>query len=124
MFAPQTRPNLGGVHLHDLLVLADMGRLPEPEKILWWGSKVKGIDTDIGGQSFFWLQAHPEIKFTAVQQWHREDVPETDFHPSDYEDIAINDKIIALHYLRASNWNHRPGGYHEKKTAWLKGRLG
>jgi hypothetical protein len=123
-FMPQTRPNLGGIHMHDALVLADMVRLPEPEKIFWWGSKVNGIDTDIGGQSFFYLQRHPEINPTLIQQWFREDDPTTDFHPSEYEDIGINDEVVALHYLRASNWNHRPEEYHVKKTAWIKKRLG
>ena len=123
-FMPQTRPNLGGLHMHDALVLADMPRLPEPEKVNWWGSLVNGIATDIGGQSFFYLKAHPELNPTLIQQWFRQDDPETDFHPSEYEVIAIDDKPIGIHYLRASNWNHRSEDYHVKKTAWIIKKLG
>lgn len=122
-FAPQTRPNLGGVHLHDVMVLADMQRLPDPGSINWWGSLVNGIATDIGGQTFFYLKAHPEINPTFIQQWHRPDDPDVDFHPADYEILAIEDKPVGIHYLRASNWNYRSPEYHVKKTEWIKTKL-
>ena len=122
-FMPQSRPGLDGIHMHDALVLADMSKLPNPGGINWWGSEVNGIITDIGGQSFFYLQAHPELKPTLIQQRFTSDDPNTDFHPSEYEIISIDDKPFAIHYLRASNWNNRPKIYHEKKTAWLKKQL-
>lgn len=34
-FIPQTRPGLGGIHMHDAMVLADMSRLPDPQDIFW-----------------------------------------------------------------------------------------
>jgi hypothetical protein len=122
-FSAQSRPNLGGIYPHDVLVLADIGKLPEPEKIFWWGGRVNGISTDIGGQSFFYLKQHPEVSPMFVQEWHRGDDPDVDFHPADYEILAIENKIVALHYFRASNWNHQSAEYHEKKTAWIKSKL-
>ena len=122
-FMPQSRPNLGGIHMHDALVLADMSRLPNPEQINWWGSFVNGIVTDIGGQSFFYLKAHPELNPTLIQQYFVPDDPTTDFHPSEYENISIDDKPIGIHYLRASNWNHRSPEYHTLKTKWLIEKL-
>jgi hypothetical protein len=122
-FIPQSRPNLGGNHMHDALVLADMSRLPDPDQINWWGSLVNGIATDIGGQTYFYLKAHPDLNPTLIQPWYHPDDPEVDFHPAEYEVFAIADKPIALHYFRGSNWNYRPEIYHKLKTAWLKKRL-
>jgi hypothetical protein len=122
-FMPQTRPNLGGIHMHDAMVLADMSKLPDPETIFWWGSRVNGILTDIGGQTFFYLKAHPDLNPTLIQQRFTEDDPTTEFHPSEYEVFSIADRPIALHYLRGSNWNYRSEIYHKQKTEWLKKRL-
>jgi hypothetical protein len=122
-FIPQTREGLGGIYMHDALVLADMAKLPEAGSINWWGSMVNGANTDIGGQTFFYLQAHPKIKPTLIAPQYHEDDPNVDFHPAEYEIFAIDDKPIALHYFRGSNWNHRPAEYHRRKTEWLKRRL-
>ena len=122
-FMPQSRPGLDGVHMHDALVLADMSKLPNPEQINWWGSRVNGIDTDIGGQSFFYLKAHPELKPLLIEQRFIEDDTSVDFHPSEYEIILINNKPIGIHYLRASNWNYRSPEYHDLKTKWLIEKL-
>jgi hypothetical protein len=124
VFAPATSPGLGGDYMAECLVLMDMAKLPNPETIDWMGSLVNGIPTDGGGQTFFYLKAHPEIVPTHIQRWHKPDDKTVDFHPADYEVLAINDKPIALHYLRASNWNNRSYDYHVKKTAWLRKRLG
>ena len=109
--------------MHDALVLADMSRLPDANEINWWGSLVNGIATDIGGQTFFYLKNHPDLKVTHITPGYCQDDPTLDFHPSEYEVFSINDKPVALHYFRGSNWNYRPDEYHEKKTAWLKRRL-
>jgi len=122
-FIPQSRPNLGGVHMHDALVLADMPRVPDAQDINWWGSYVNGIATDIGGQTFFYLQAHPDLHPVFIQQFYKGDLPDVDFHPAEHEIFAVDDKPIALHYLRGSNWNYRSEEYHVKKTEWLKKRL-
>jgi hypothetical protein len=122
-FIPQGRPGLDGMHMHDALVLANMTRLPDPDQINWWGSLVNGIATDIGGQSYFYLKAHPDLNPTLIQPWYHPDDPDVDFHPAEYEVFAIADKPIALHYFRGSNWNYRSAEYHEKKTAWLVKKL-
>src|ERR1700733_7427156 len=119
-FIPQTRQGLGGIHMHAALVLADMNRLPDPDKIFWWGSLVNGIATDIGGQTFFYLKAHPDLKVTHIVPGYCQDDPTLDFHPSELEEFSVNGKMIALHYFRGSNWNYREESYHQKKTAWLK----
>lgn len=122
-FIPQSRPNLGGIHMHDALVLADMSRLPDPQDIFWWGSLVNGIATDIGGQTFFYLQNHPNLNPVLIQPAYCQDDPTLDFHPSEYEVFSVEEKPIALHYFRGSNWNRRSEDYHQKKTEWLKRRL-
>jgi len=122
-FIPQGRPGLDGIHMHDALVLADMSKLPDPEQIFWWGSLVNGIATDIGGQTYFYLKNHPDLKPTLIQPWYTQDNPGLDFHPSEYEVFAINDQSIAVHYFRGSNWDHKSSDYHIKKTAWIKQRL-
>jgi hypothetical protein len=116
-FIPQGRPGLDGIHMHDALVLADMSRLPDPLSINWWGSKVEGIDTDIGGQTYFYLKNHPDLKPTLIQPWFKK---EGDF---EYEVFAINDQPIALHYFRGSDWNRLGSYFHTRKTEWLKKRL-
>jgi hypothetical protein len=105
------------------LVLADMSRVPNPEQIFWWGSLVNGIATDIGGQTFFYLRNHPELKTQYITPGYCQDDPSLDFHPSEYEEFSVNGAVIALHYFRGSNWNHREPSYHIKKTEWLKKRL-
>jgi hypothetical protein len=122
-FMPQSRPGLGGVHMHDALVLADMSRLPNPEQINWWGSRVNGINTDIGGQTFFYLQAHQELKPIFIEQRFVSDDPSVDFHPAEYEIISMDGNPIGVHYLRASNWNYRSQEYHRQKTKWLIEKL-
>lgn len=122
-FIPQSRPGLGGIHMHDALVLVDVPKLPDAGTINWWGSYVNNIGTDIGGQTFFYLQAHPNLNPTLIEQWLKPDDPDVDFHPAEYEIIGIDGNPIGIHYLRGSNWNYRPWDYHEKKTAWITKRL-
>jgi hypothetical protein len=119
-FIPQSRPGLGGSHMHDALVLADMSRLPDAGTINWWGSDVNGIGTDIGGQTFFYLKAHPDLNPVLIAPWYRQDTPNADF---EHEILAVDNTPIALHYFRGSNWNQRPVEYHTKKTEWLKKKL-
>src|SRR4029077_1800507 len=122
-FIPQGRAGLDGAYMHDALVLADMWRLPDPTKIFWWGSLVNGIATDIGGQTYFYLKSHPDLKVTHVQPWYHEDDPSVDFHPAEYEIFAIDNKPIALHYFRGSTCPHRQPDFHRLKTEWLKKQL-
>jgi hypothetical protein len=122
-FIPQTRPGLGGLHMHDAMVLADMSRLPDPLAINWWDSLVNGIATDIGGQTYFYLKAHPELNPTLITPGYCQDDPALDFHPSEYEVFSVDGTPIALHYFRGSNWNYRSEEYHKLKTAWLIKRL-
>ena len=123
-FIPQGRPGLDGSYMHDAFVLADMARLPDAKDIFWWGSLVNGIATDIGGQTYHYLRAHPDLKYTPIAPWYREDDPSVDFHPAEYEIFAINDEPIALHYFRGSNWHHRDPDFHVRKTVWLRKQLG
>jgi hypothetical protein len=123
-FVPQGRAGLDGLHMHDSLVLMDMSKLPDPEQIIWWGSLVNGIATDIGGQTYFYLKAHPDLNPTLVQCWFKPDEPETDFHPTQYEVFAVDDKLFAVHYYRGSNWDQKNSEYHHKKTIWIKKKIG
>ncbi len=122
-YIPQTRAGLGGLHMHDALLLADMSKLPDPDQINWWGSLVNGIATDIGGQTYFYFKNHPDLKTTFITPGYCQDDASLNFHPSEYEIFSINEKPIALHYFRGSNWDYKSQQYHELKTKWLHERL-
>lgn len=125
-FVGQSRPGLGGMYIHDVCVLADMSRLPEPGGINWWGGIVNGCDTDIGGQTYHYLKKYPEIKFFGIRPEFVADDPQLDFHPSEYEVLRFVPDEVApfLHYFRGSNWNLREAEYHIKKEKWLRNILG
>ena len=122
VFVPQNRPNVD-LHLWEGFTLANLNKLPEPGSVNWWCGTVNGMSVDVGGQSYHYFKAHPEVRWMGLRPVHTEDDPNVDFHPSRYEYIYCGDERIVLHYRAASNWMNLSEEYHEKKTAWLKGQL-
>lgn len=104
------------------LVLADMARLPEPETMNWWCGRVDGVPVDVGGQTYHYLQAHPNLDFFNFPRRHFPDCESCDFHPACYDEFYLNGATV-LHYRSGSNWNYMSSDYHQKKTAWVKRRI-
>ena len=105
-------------------VLADMATLPDPPTLNWWCGRIEGVPVDVGGQTYHYFQAHPELDVLSVRRQHSHyfDESQLDFHPADYDEFYLKDGTV-LHYRSGSNWNHRGPEYHIKKTAWLKKRI-
>jgi hypothetical protein len=95
--------------------LADMFRLPNPETLNWWCGRIEGVPVDVGGQTYHYFQAHPNLDVAPIGRKH--------FQAEDYDEFYLDGKTI-LHYRSGSNWNHQSREYHRKKTEWLKGRIG
>jgi len=105
------------------LFLADMARLPNPKTLSWWCGQIEGVPVDVGGQTHHYLKAHPEIIIEGINREHFSDSESCEFHPANYDEFYLNGATI-LHYRCGSNWDQRSREYHEKKTAWLKGKIG
>lgn len=121
-FVPQNKPGVP-LHMWEGFVLADISKLPEPEKIDWWCGYINEVHVDVGGQSHHWFVAHPEVKYFSINPDHTEDTPDVDFHPSRFEYMTFNGEPIVLHYRAASNWMNMSEEYHERKLVWLKRQL-
>lgn len=120
-YIPQTRPG-AGEYMHDAVVVANMQRLPEPEKINWCAGKINGVAVDGGGQTHFYLKSH-ELDFGYINIDYPVLPGRDAFPPPDYEMFRFGAEPEFLHYRTASNWNHMSDSYHREKTAWLKGIL-
>ena len=106
-------------------MLADMARLPDPETLNWWCGRIEGTPVDVGGQTYHYFQAHPDLDVYEVRRLHSYflNTSGCDFQPADYDEFYPKDVTI-LHYRSGSNWNNRPKDFHQKKTDWLKKRIG
>lgn len=111
------------MYMWPTFMLADLARLPEPETLCWWCGRIKGVPVDVGGQTYHYFQAHPELKIFNIPRAHFSDNDAVDFHPANYDEFYL-DKATVLHYRSGSNWNQRSGEYHAIKTAWLRSRMG
>jgi len=127
-FVPQIRHNeineKVAEYMWNGIVLANLQSLPDKEKINWWCGRVKDIPVDVGGQTTMYLDEHPELKLLHIRVRHIPDEPTTNFHPSNYEIIWLEDQQAILHYRSGSNWNNMSPDYHVKKTRWLRHKLG
>lgn len=112
-YIPQSRTREDGTPIHymwNTFFLADISKLPAPETINWWCGGVDGIPVDVGGQTYKYLEDHPEIKLRKIGF--------DGFGPFGSQLIKLGDKSL-LHYYRGSNWDHRTGDWHDNKTKWL-----
>lgn len=104
-------------------VMVDMARLPVPETMNWWCGKIDGVPVDVGGQTYHYFQAHPELDVFNLSRRHfSEDDPEVKIYPASYDEFYLTGGTV-LHYRSGSNWNRKSDDYHQKKTEWLKRRI-
>jgi hypothetical protein len=124
VFVPQFRVG-AKEYMWNVLFLANPSKLPDPRSINWYCGKINNVPVDVGGQTYRYLETHPELKALRVGARHIDDSdPGADFHPADYEIFYFEDEPKMLHYRSGSNWNYRSNEYHEKKTTWLKKTIG
>lgn len=98
-------------------MLADMSRLPDPKSLNWWCGRIQDTPVDVGGQTYHYFQAHPELDVKAVRRNH--------FPEFSYDEFYLGEaEKVVLHYRSGSDWDHRGTDFHQKKTAWLKQRIG
>lgn len=115
---PDGKPHEDGRTFHYMwptFFLADMSRLPDPETLNWWCGRIEGVPVDVGGQTYHYFQAHPDLDVEPVKRAH--------FQEGGYDEFYLNGATI-VHYRSGSNWNHQTKEYHHIKTEWLKGRIG
>lgn len=115
-FVPMTRPT-GITYMWNALVLADLPKLPDARALNWWCGTVGDYSVDVGGQTHFYLKAHPELAIMEIISERVDDEKETG------HELLWLGGIPILHYLRGSNWNNQSEEYHRKKTDWLKWML-
>jgi len=114
------------MYMWPTFVLIDMARFPDPQTLNWFCGRIENVPVDVGGQTFHYFQAHPELDIFNVPRTHFCDSESGNFdilNPSNYDEFAVGDSVV-LHYRSGSNWNRRSPEYHQKKTAWLKQRIG
>lgn len=128
------RPRPSGPPIHYMwptFVLANMATLPDPETLNWWCGRIEGIPVDVGGQSFFWFQNHPNADIYFIRRLNsyylnvEDKVP---FSPSNFDEFypcpTGGNEVTILHYRSGSNWDGKGQEYHKIKTEWLKQRMG
>jgi hypothetical protein len=112
------------------LLLADMSKMPDPETIVWWPSTVEGQWTDSGGRTYYYLKAHPNLRWLEIGQDGCYDDAALDFHPARYAYFLLGDKKV-LHYQSASGWatdradylnfsKEKSAEYHARKRSWTR----
>jgi hypothetical protein len=115
---PDGKKHIDGRVFHYIwptFMLADMARLPDPETLNWWCGRIQDTPVDVGGQTYHYFQAHPDLDVKELPKNHYQDFS--------YDEFRLDDKIV-LHYRSGSNWDHRPADFHQRKTEWLKNRIG
>ena len=120
--------------LWEPLIVADMRRLPKPETMIWWPSRVEGEWTDTGGRTYYWLKEHPEVRVMALAEDGLDEDPAVDFSPARYRFIHLGNKKV-FHYYSGSRWctdtvhgwnmpREVADEYHRKKMAWTRRLIG
>ena len=130
--------DLGGVwqkrdrflYLWNGLVLLDMHTLPDKRTLNFNCTKIEGISLDVGGATYHYLQAHPDLRCLSIetlffktwdflsdrQRQHPHVTWLFEEHPTEIEFLW---DYTFLHYRSGTNWNHKDAAYHQAKTAIL-----
>ncbi|VVB52937.1 Uncharacterised protein [uncultured archaeon] len=122
---PDGKPHPDGelMYMWPTFVLMNLATMPEPETLNWWCGRIKGVPVDVGGQTYHYFQAHPDLKIYNVPRKHFSDNPDVNFRPSNYDEFYLAGQTV-LHYRSGSNWDHKAPEYHMQKLKWLRGRIG
>lgn len=119
------KPRPDGTAIHYMwptFVLIDMARFPDPQTLWWYCGRIDNVPVDVGGQTYHYFQAHPDLDVYDVRHTHSPNEDSCPVHPADYDEFYLKDATV-LHYRSGSNWNHQSGEYHHQKTEWLKRRI-
>lgn len=112
------------LYMWPTFMLADMDTLPDPETLNWWCGRIEDVPVDVGGQTYHYFQAHPNLDVLNIRRLHSyylDDVT-CPVEPANYDEFYLPNAIV-LHYRSGSDWDHRGQEYHRKKTEWLKKRI-
>lgn len=116
-------------YLWEALALLDVPRLPDAGSMSWWCGHLfpdrpgaLGVPVDVGGQTYHYLMAHPEVSVEGIGIRLFPDDGRCPFHPANYEEFLLGEAEF-LHYRGGSNWDRKPAEYHRLKTEWLRRRL-
>jgi hypothetical protein len=112
------------LYMWPTFMLADLARLPDKESLNWWCGRIENVPVDVGGHTYYYFQAHPDISIQNVRRVNAYylDTSSCPMQPPNYDEFYLNDAII-LHYRSGSDWDHKGKEYHRLKTEWLKKRI-
>jgi hypothetical protein len=95
-------------YLHPGLMMLDLRRTPEPERVTFWPDQVEGLACDVGGHLWEHWRRHPGLR---VRCFSLRRVAEND-------DMELFGETF-LHYHGASDWDFRGPGHHARRTRRL-----
>jgi hypothetical protein len=122
--------------LWEAFLLANPHRLPEPERIRWWPSRIEGSWMDTGAPTHQYMKNHPELKIMPIGQTAVFDDPARSFHPTRYQFFHFGEKRV-FHYQSGSKWctdlsldgcwsfsKEKSDEYHARKLEWTRELIG
>jgi hypothetical protein len=112
------------MYMWPTFMLADMSKLPDAPTLNWWCGRIEGVPVDVGGQTYHYFQAHPDLDIFNIRRLNSNylDTSSCPVDPANYDEFYLKDGIV-LHYRSGSDWDQKGGEYHRKKTEWLKKRM-
>lgn len=112
------------LYMWPTFMLADMDMLPDPETLNWWCGRIEDVPVDVGGHTYYYFQAHPDLDVLNVRRLNSYylDTSSCPVDPANYDEFYLPDGVV-LHYRSGSDWDHKGADYHRKKTEWLKKRI-
>jgi len=153
----QRRPLKNAAHQYayyiwpNFFVFSNIQTIPDLFKMGWGTVTINGQGLDSGGETYFWLQAHPNVRVKSMSQVYSGDIknvqalyhrqtsqviekirknkdlyqliwPESPTIAKTYNHEFIGDFNI-LHYRIASNWNGASSEFHIQKWTIIKNAL-
>jgi len=113
LYIPQVRMRDNGEpinYMWNTFFLADVAKIPEPETMNWWCGSVDGTRVDVGGQTYKYLDDHPDVKIKLI--------PHNEVTEFGSQRMMLGNKSV-IHYYRGSNWDNQSEDWHKRKTEWL-----
>jgi hypothetical protein len=109
------------------IAFMNMATLPDKETLSYWPDIVEGEGVDVGGHSYLYIKAHPEVKvkwmtYTGQVMERNQNLTAlpAELIPSYNSDFHIEIYINAfVHYGAGTNWYHKTPEFHQAKTKFL-----
>lgn len=123
VYLPQSRNNV--YYMWNGLVFMNLKNMPNKSYLSWWCGLISGENTDVGGNTFYYLNKYRnKLRIGSLIQHHITEDNTCDFQPPNYEYFSIdNNERFIWHYRGGSGWDKKSQEYHDKKTQWLKNKL-